>query len=115
MVDISPPVVSWWMLRNREIPTVWLRSEPGGGQVCDRRIFVVDRRDQRSDVAAYWMTRWDRDFRSPQQREVSLGIPQVRPLLLQDHAHAITDRGMPVPAAPWVVAHLGEQLRRGVG
>ena len=55
------------------------------------------------------------DHRLSQEGEVPPDVPQVCPLLLQDHAHAVTDGWMPVPAAPRVVALLGEQLRRGSG
>ena len=42
----------------------------------------------------------------PQQREVPPDVAQVRPLLLEDHADAVPDGGMPVVAAPRVVALL---------
>src|SRR5215469_182953 len=36
--------------------------------------------------------------------QIPSDVSQVRPLLLQDHANAVTDRGMPVTAAPRVLA-----------
>ena len=47
--------------------------------------------------------------------EIPSDVAQVRPLLLEDHTHAVTDGGVPVPAAPGVVALLGEQLARVAG
>src|SRR6478609_11441912 len=52
---------------------------------------------------------------STQTSEIPSDVAQVRPLLLQDHAEAVTDAGMPVTAAPRVLAFLREQLRRGRG
>ena len=47
--------------------------------------------------------------------EIPSDVAQVRPLLLQDHANAVTDAGTPVTAAPRVLAFLREQVRRGRG
>ena len=67
-----------------------------------------------SSPAEFWETMSEHvSIRSPQDGEVLPDVAQVRPLLLQDHAHAVTKSEMPVSAAPRVVALLGEQLRRG--
>src|SRR3954447_10252468 len=47
--------------------------------------------------------------------EIPSDVAKVRPLLLQDHANAVTDAGTPSMATPRVLAFLREQLRTGCG
>ena len=61
------------------------------------------------------MCRWVCEACSSQEGEVSPDVAQVRPFLLQDHPHAVSDGRVPVAAAPRVVALLGEQVRRCAG
>src|SRR3954453_15122675 len=66
-------------------------------------------------LGGYERTPWLAPSGSTHTSEIPSDVAQVRPLLLQDHANAVTDARMPVTAAPRVLAFLREQLRGGRG
>src|SRR4051794_452361 len=66
-------------------------------------------------LRGYERTPWLAPSGSTHTSEIPSDVAQVRPLLLQDHANAVTDARMPVTAAPRVLAFLREQLRGGRG
>src|SRR3954470_14571580 len=64
-------------------------------------------------LRGYERTPWLAPSGSTHTSEIPSDVAQVRPLLLKDHANAVTNARMPVTAAPRVLAFLREQLRCG--